>query len=70
VGLSATDADGRADVLNVSVPGEPKLVIGQIVVPAGLVGFAWEQRRDGELAWGIAYRAESISVVSAGPVKP
>ncbi len=30
-------------------------------MPAGLVGFAWEQTRNGETRWGIAYRADAIT---------
>jgi hypothetical protein len=65
VGLSAADETGRAELINVSVSGEPTLDVGQVVAPAGLVGFTWEQRRDGELRWGVAYRAESIAAVTA-----
>lgn len=38
--------------------------IGQVVIPAGLVGFVWEQTRNGELRWGIAYRADAITPAS------
>jgi len=34
---------------------------GHVVHPAGLVGFAWEQTRNGETRWGIAYRADTIT---------
>jgi len=41
---------------------------------AALVGFAWEQTRNGQTRWGIAYRAESItaasSAVGRGPRRP
>jgi hypothetical protein len=43
--------------------------VGQIVELSGLVGFAWEQNRDGALYWGIAYRAESVTATQAGPTK-
>jgi hypothetical protein len=39
--------------------------VGQVVEPAGLVGFAWEQVRDGQLHWGISYRAEAITATPA-----
>jgi hypothetical protein len=60
-GLSAADATGRVELVNVSVSGEPQVKVGQVVVPAGLVGFVWEQTRNGELRWGIAYRADAIT---------
>jgi hypothetical protein len=63
VGLSAADASGRVELLNVSVSGEPQVRVGQVVEPAGLVGFVWEQTRNGEARWGIAYRADAITVL-------
>jgi hypothetical protein len=66
VGLSAADATGRVELVNVSVSGEPDLTVGQIVEAAGLVGFTWEQVRDGQLRWGISYRADSITATTAG----
>lgn len=63
VGLSAADASGRVELVNVSVSGEPQVRVGQMVSPAGLVGFAWEQARNGETRWGIAYRADSVTAV-------
>ena len=65
VGLSAADASGRVELVNVSVSGEPEVKIGQVVVPDGLVGFLWEQTRYGELQWGIAYRADAIIPANA-----
>ena len=67
VGLSAADANGRVELVNVSVSGEPDVRVGQRVQPAGLVGFAWEQTRNGETRWGIAYRADTIA--PADPAK-
>jgi hypothetical protein len=67
VGLSAADASGRVELVNVSVSGEPQVRVGQVVNPAGLVGFVWEQTRNGEVRWGIAYRADTIT--AAAPVK-
>jgi hypothetical protein len=64
VGLSAADENGRAELLSVNVSGEPRVSVGQIVEPADLVGFAWEQTRGGELRWGISYRAAQITPVS------
>ena len=39
VGLSAADANGRVELINVNVSGEPPVSIGQVVEPAELVGF-------------------------------
>lgn len=61
VGLSAADDTGRVELVNVNVSGEPDLTVGQMATPAGLVGFAWEQTRNGQLYWGISYRAESVT---------
>lgn len=68
VGLSAADPTGRVELVNVNVSGEPAVSVGQVVEPSGLVGFAWEQARDGRLRWGIAYRAESIAPAAARTV--
>ena len=66
VGLSATDATGRVELVNVNVSGEPDVTVGQIIQPAGLVGFTWERVRNGQLRWGISYRADSITIVTSG----
>ncbi|QXJ22532.1 hypothetical protein AGRA3207_003549 [Actinomadura graeca] len=66
VGLSAADAMGRVELLNVSVPGDQTVTIGEIVSPVGLLAFPWEQVRNGEKRWGIAYRA--VQIVPAGAV--
>jgi len=66
VGLSAADIEtGRVELMNVSISGDPGVNVGQIVQPLGLVAIPWEQRRGGELRWGIAFRASSI--VPAAP---
>lgn len=65
VGLSAADATGRVELVNVNVRGQPDVGVGQVVEPSGLVGFTWEQVRNGQLRWGIAYRAETITAVPA-----
>jgi hypothetical protein len=69
VGLSAADPTGRAELINVSIPGEPMIGVGQLAELSGLVGFAWEQSRNGQTRWGIAYRAESLTAVSAAAVR-
>lgn len=66
VGLSAADQTGRVDLLNIAVPGDQDVTIGQIVTPVDLVAFPWEQMINGEKRWGIAYRASRIAL--AGPV--
>jgi hypothetical protein len=66
LGLSAADESGRVELVNVSISGDPDVTIGQIVTPVGLVAFPWEQTRDGETRWGIAYRADQILPASAG----
>lgn len=65
VGLSAADESGRVELVNVNVSGEPAVSIGQVVEPVELVGFLWEQTRNGELRWGISYRAASIDLIPA-----
>lgn len=67
VGLSAADQMGRVELLNIAVPGDQSVTIGEIVTPVGLVAFPWEMIRDGGKVWGIAYRADQI--VPAG-VRP
>ena len=75
VGLSAADQMGRVDLLNISVSGDQPVSIGQIVTPIGLVAFPWEQTRNGEKRWGIAYRATQIApaapaAIPASPSAP
>lgn len=68
VGLSAADASGRVDLLNVAVVGDQSVTIGEVVTPVGLVAFPWEAVLGGEKRFGVAFRAERIAPVSsAGP---
>lgn len=68
VGLSAADATGRVELLNVAVVGDQSVTIGEVVTPVGLVAFPWEAVLGGEKRWGVAYRADRIVPVSAaGP---
>lgn len=60
VGLSAANEMGRVELLNVSISGDQAVTVGQLVTPVGLVAFPWEQTRNGEKRWGIAYRANQI----------
>ena len=69
VGLSAADNEtGRVELMNISISGDPGVSVGQIVQPDGLTAIPWEQRRGGELRWGIAFRATSIRPAVPGPV--
>jgi hypothetical protein len=65
VGLSAADAMGRVDLLNVAVTGDQAIAIGEIVTPVGLVAFPWEAVLGGEKRWGVAFRADRIAPVSS-----
>ncbi|WP_021598456.1 hypothetical protein [Actinomadura welshii] len=65
VGLSAADAMGRVDLLNVAVVGDQSVTIGEVVTPVGLVAFPWEAVLGGEKRWGVAYRADRIAPVSS-----
>ncbi|SRX94727.1 hypothetical protein MSP7336_02987 [Mycobacterium shimoidei] len=53
-----------ADILAITVPGEPGVSVGQPVTVEGLVGLPWAQ---GDRS-GIAYRARAIR--PAGSTKP
>ena len=63
VQVMALTAEG-AEILAITVPGEPAVTVGQPVFVEGLVGLPWAQ---GDRA-GIAYRASAIR--AAGPTKP
>ncbi|MER7542037.1 hypothetical protein ABTW95_03420 [Spirillospora sp. NPDC127506] len=65
VGLSAADAMGRVDLLNVAVVGDQSVTIGEVVTPVGLVAFPWEAVLGGEKRWGVAYRADRIAPISS-----
>ncbi|MEU4832685.1 hypothetical protein [Streptosporangium sp. NPDC023615] len=60
VAMSAIDATGRIELIRVNTSGEPPVTLGMPVHPVDLVGFVWEQTRNGEVRWGISYRAASI----------
>lgn len=53
--------DTGGDVLAVTVPGEPKVSVGQDVRVEGLVATYWEQNGRS----GVAFRAASIAPVEA-----
>lgn len=63
VQVMALTSEG-AEILAITVPGEPAVNAGQPVAVEGLVGLPWAQ---GDRA-GIAHRASAIR--SAGPTKP
>jgi hypothetical protein len=60
VQLMALDDTG-GDVLSVTVPGEPRVAVGQDVRVEGLVATYWEQSGRS----GVAFRAASITPVDA-----
>lgn len=63
VQVMALTADG-AEILAITVPGEPAVSVGQPVTVEGLVALPWAQ---GERS-GIAYRASAIR--PSAPTKP
>ena len=59
--------DSGGDVLSITVPGEPKVAVGQPVRVEGLVAIPWEQNGRS----GVAFRATSVVPVEAPrPTKP
>ncbi|GIH91676.1 hypothetical protein ACFFMN_29510 [Planobispora siamensis] len=65
--LLAEDEFGRMELVKVGTSGEPPITQGQDVIPTGMIGYPWEQMRNGELRWGISYKAASIVPVSGKP---
>ncbi|SHW50988.1 regulatory protein [Mycobacteroides abscessus subsp. abscessus] len=65
VQLMALDTDG-AEILAVTVAGEPKVTVGQSVTVSNLVALPWNQNGKN----GIAYRADAITVADAKAVPP
>src|SRR3954452_129853 len=53
--------DGEAEIIRVSVPGDPKVAQGEIVALDGLTAQAWEM--DGRS--GTAFRAQAIRSASS-----
>ena len=70
VGLSVADEMGRVDLVNIAVPGDPQISIGQLVRPVDMTAFPWEQQIGGRLRWGIAYRAAQIVPATQAAVPP
>jgi hypothetical protein len=65
VQLMALDSDG-AEVLAVTVAGEPKVTVSQQVTVINLVALPWNQNGRS----GIAYRADAISAAESKPTSP
>ncbi|MFJ2030549.1 hypothetical protein [Streptosporangium sp. NPDC087985] len=60
------DDFGRMELVKVSTTPEPQVIVGEEIVPVGLVGYVWEQGG----RWGISYRAASFRPAgSAGSVR-
>src|SRR4051794_7276383 len=68
VGLSVSDlgSDGL-ELVNVNISADPPVTVGMVVTPVDLVGFVWEQTRNGETRWGISYRATDLVPASSAP---
>ena len=60
VQLMALDASG-ADVIAVTVPGDPNIAVGQPAHVEGLVALPWSQ----EGRSGVAFRADSLRAAAA-----
>ena len=59
--------DSGGDVLSITVPGEPKVAVGQSVRIDGLVAIPWEQNGRS----GVAFRATAVLPLDMPrPVKP
>lgn len=57
--------DGEAEIIRVSVPGEPKLAQGEMVRVENLTAQAWEM---GERS-GVSFRASAIKALAPGGSK-
>jgi hypothetical protein len=58
--MSVEDDFGRIELVKIGISGEPPIATGQRINPVGLVGYVWEQTRNGEIKWGISYRASAL----------
>ena len=65
VQLMALDSDG-AEILAVTVAGDPKVTVGQHVTVTGLVALPWNQNGKS----GVAYRAEAITTTDSKTPPP
>src|SRR3954467_15685739 len=58
--------DGEAEIIRVSVPGDPGVKQGEMVRVEGMTAQAWEMEgRDGKPQRGTAFRATAIRSVTA-----
>ncbi len=58
--MSVEDDFGRIELVKINISGEPPITAGQQINPVGLIGYVWEQTRNGEIKWGISYRASAL----------
>lgn len=65
VQLMVLDSDG-AEVISVTLPGEPKVVVGQQVNVSNLVALPWNQNGKS----GVAFRADAITPAEGKPTAP
>ncbi|GAB2814451.1 hypothetical protein GCM10027176_18820 [Actinoallomurus bryophytorum] len=65
VGLSVSNEAGRIDLVQVNVPGEPGVHVGQIVTVPDLIARPWEQVIRGEKRQGISFGASTVLPASA-----
>ncbi|MFF3667236.1 SCO3933 family regulatory protein [Microtetraspora malaysiensis] len=63
---SVEDDFGRIELVKIGISGEPPITRGRQINPVGLIGYPWEQTRDGEVKWGIAYRASALLPAEEG----
>jgi hypothetical protein len=64
VGLSVANEAGRIDLVQVYVPGDPELQVGQIVTVSDLIARPWEQVINGEQRHGVSFGASAIVAAS------
>ncbi|GAA4510772.1 hypothetical protein GCM10023191_073890 [Actinoallomurus oryzae] len=65
VGLSVANETGRIDLVQVNVPGDPQIQVGQIVTASDLIARPWKQVIGGQERHGISFAASAIVPASA-----
>ena len=65
VQMLALDATG-GEVVTVTVPGDPKVTVGQQVTVTNLIALPWSQNGKS----GIAFRADAITAADSKPAAP
>jgi hypothetical protein len=65
VGLSVSNEAGRIDLVQVNVPGEPGVQVGQIVTVPDLIARPWEQVIGGQKRHGVSFGASTVLPASA-----